>query len=89
MSRPRRDLTKEQAPVPGYEGGWEPRWRVMWARQRVEAKGLTGLAALNEGFKAIYGSKRPPGSPPVAAQPRNAFADLFPSGTWVFPTQER
>lgn len=81
MRRPRRDMSRPQAPVPGYGGGWELRWRAAWGRQRVEAKGLSGMAAMNEMFKAIYGNAMPPGSPPRRAPPRHPFGDLFPLET--------
>lgn len=70
---PRRDMTRKQAPH-GKNSDWEMRWRSMWGKQVVRDKGLSGMAALNEMFKAIYREDMPPGSPPT--KPR--FSGLFP-----------
>lgn len=74
IRKPKRDMNRRQAPH-GRGGDWEMRWRGIWGRQRVSAKGLSGGLALAEYMKAIYGDAMPPGSP---RPPRLGFASLFP-----------
>jgi hypothetical protein len=73
IRRPKRDLSRPQAPVP--HGDWEMRWRSQWGRQRADAKGLTGMAAMNEHIKAIYSDEMPPGSP----RKGRSLAGMIPS----------
>lgn len=68
----KRDMARPQAP---HGTSWEIRWRVIWGRQRAEAKGLTGLSMLNESFKAMYGTAMPPGSPTKGTSPFSFYPD--------------
>ena len=74
IRKPRRDMTRPQA-AHGRGADWEMRWRSIWGQQRAEAKGLTGISAMNEHLKAVYGDAMPPGSP---RRPRSSIASLLP-----------
>lgn len=52
IRKPRRDMSRPQAPVKGYEGGWRRRWDEMETDRDVAA--LIAAGDLNGAFKRVY-----------------------------------
>lgn len=76
MRRPKRDFSRPQAPVPGYERGWRRRWHDLETEREVAA--LLAAGDTNGAFKRMYAL--PPGGLLELTPAPGSLAALL---TWV------
>lgn len=58
IRKPRRDMTRPQAPVNGYECGWVGRWNVLAARRKRQADAIARRSLLNGLFDRFFRAPR-------------------------------